>query len=142
MATMTASHTAANRSWVGGRRYLHSPKGILLIVLGLLTAVALAGVSPVQALPNLASAMLLAALTDLALMVLIRGYWSFPSGALLTGLIVALVLGATESPYVAGLTAAIAIGSKYLFRVRTWNVFNPAALALVVNYFVFGSGES
>jgi Na+-translocating ferredoxin:NAD+ oxidoreductase RnfD subunit len=123
-------------------RFFKSPKGILLLALGVLTGVALTGVNPAHALPMLASAMFVAALTDLGLMAMVKGDLSFPSGALLTGLLVALVLSSDVSPFVSGLTSALAIGSKYVFRTRWSNVFNPAALALVVSYFVFGTGES
>src|SRR5581483_1952775 len=71
-------------------RALKTPKGLLLLGLGTLTVVAMLGVGFGQALPNVVSAMLMAALVDVALMIVIRGDWSFPSGALLTGLIVAL----------------------------------------------------
>src|SRR5205823_4768114 len=38
--------------------------------------------------------------------------------------------------------SGIAIISKYTFRTRSANVFNPAALALVVAFYVFHSGQS
>jgi Na+-translocating ferredoxin:NAD+ oxidoreductase RnfD subunit len=123
-------------------RYVKSPKGILLLVLAALTAVAMATVGVTHALPNLASAMFVAALTDVAIVVWLRDEWIFPGGALLTGLILALVLSPAMSPYVVGLTAALAVASKYVFRTRWSNVFNPAALALVVSALAFGAEES
>jgi Na+-translocating ferredoxin:NAD+ oxidoreductase RnfD subunit len=36
----------------------------------------------------------------------------------------------------------IAVVSKYLARVRNANVFNPAALALVVTFYIFDTGQS
>jgi len=71
-----------------------------------------------------------------------RGVWFFPSGALLTGLIVALVLSPIEPWYIAVATAAIAIGSKYVLRTRWSNIFNPAALALVISSFLFATAQS
>jgi Na+-translocating ferredoxin:NAD+ oxidoreductase RnfD subunit len=60
----------------------------------------------------------------------------------LTGLLVAMIL-APESPwYVAAWSSAIAIVSKYIFRTRSANVFNPAALALVAAFHLFGAGQS
>jgi len=123
-------------------RFLKSPKGMLLIVLGLLTGLAFLDVGFSHAWPNVLSAMAVAAITDLGLMALLHDDISLPSGALLTGLIVALVLSPAMSPFVAGLTAAIAIASKHLLRTRWSNIFNPAALALVVACFVFGAEES
>lgn len=123
-------------------RFCKTPKGLLLLGLGLLTLVAMLGVGVAQALPDVLSAMFVAALVDLALMVIVRREWAFPGGALLTGLFVALVLSPSEGAYVAGLTSALAVAGKYLFRTRWSNVFNPAALGLVASYFLFGAGQS
>ena len=124
------------------RSFFKTPKGLLLLGLGLLTVVAMYGEGLAQAIPHVVSAMLVAALVDVALMILERGDWTFPSGALLTGLIVALVLSPSENFFIVGLTAALAVSSKYVFRTRWSNVFNPAALALVLSYFLFGTEQS
>jgi len=68
--------------------------------------------------------------------------WEFPSGAVLTGLFVALILSPQEPWYVVVCTSGAAVVSKYLFRTRTANVFNPAALALVATFYVFHTGQS
>ena len=39
-------------------------------------------------------------------------------------------------------TCVVAVASKYAFRTRTANIFNPAALALVAMFYVFDSGQS
>src|SRR5262249_10082702 len=52
------------------------------------------------------------------------------------------VVGASERGRVAAVTAAMAIVSKYIFRVRNANVFNPAALALVVTFYIYHTGQS
>ncbi len=49
----------------------------------------------------------------------------------------------TQTPwYVVGVTSAVAVATKYLFRTRAGNVFNPAALAIVVLFPVFREGQS
>ena len=53
-----------------------------------------------------------------------------------------MVLSPQEPWHVAAITAAIAIVSKYLFRTRTANIFNPAALALVATFHLFHTGQS
>ena len=60
----------------------------------------------------------------------------------LAALIVAMVLSAQEPWYVAPVTSAVAILSKYVFRSRAGNVFNPAALALVLTHHLFETGQS
>ncbi len=71
-----------------------------------------------------------------------RGHaWEFPSGALLTGALVAMVLSPAEPWWVAAITSAIAVLSKYVCRFDTANVFNPAALALVATFYVFNTAQ-
>jgi Na+-translocating ferredoxin:NAD+ oxidoreductase RnfD subunit len=64
------------------------------------------------------------------------------SGAVLSAAIVVMVLRAQEPWYVATVTAAIAVVSKYIFRANGASVFNPAALALVAGDHLFHAGQS
>jgi Na+-translocating ferredoxin:NAD+ oxidoreductase RnfD subunit len=82
------------------------------------------------------------ALVDLVVLRLRKKTWEFPSGAVLTGLIVAMILRPQEPWYAAACTCVAAVASKYLFRTRSANIFNPAALALVAMFYVFSSGQS
>jgi Na+-translocating ferredoxin:NAD+ oxidoreductase RnfD subunit len=95
-----------------------------------------------QVAPGLASAVAAAALIDAPILRIKRKVWEFPSGAILTGLIIAMVLSPHEPWYVPASTSAFAIVSKYMVRTRLANVFNPAALALVVAFYVFDTGQS
>lgn len=124
------------------RRFLRTPKGLMLLGLLLLTALATAGAGVRQVAPGLLVALGSAALLDTALLRLTRGAWQFPSGGILTALFVALILDTHEPWYVPLCTAVLAINSKYLFRSRWANIFNPAAIALVAAYFLFGSAQS
>ena len=124
------------------RRFFRTPKGLLLVVLAILTAVAASGERIGIIVPGLAGAVAVAALIDTPILRLRGARWEFPSGAVLTGLIVAMVLSPQEPWYVAACTSAIAIVSKYLFRTRSANVFNPAALALVATFHLFDTGQS
>lgn len=122
-------------------RFFRTPKGLLTIVLSLLAAVA----APVEGLdrvwPDLAAAAAAAILVDAPILRLRSGAWEFPSGALLTGMIAAMVLSPIEPWYVAAATAAMGVLSKYVARTRSANVFNPAALALVASYYLFHSAQ-
>ena len=141
---MTAStHTfATDTLLVPLKRFFRTPKGLLLVVLALLTAVATAPEGVRLILPQVCGAMAAAALLDVALARVIRGAWFFPSGALLSGLIVALIVAPTTPLAVTAITAMLAVNSKYLFRARGKHIFNPAALALVAAYFLYASGQS
>ena len=123
------------------RRFFRTPKGSLTLVLALL--VVLAGTHErAFMLPGLTGALVAGMGIDAIILRMRKRRWVFPDGALLTGLIVAMVLSPHEAWYVAAITTVVAVLSKYVARVRTANVFNPAALALMSTYFVFGTEQS
>lgn len=124
------------------KKFFRTPKGMLIVVMAVLTAVALIGQDLSLVLPLVGAAVIAAMVVDLPILRYREGEWIFPDGALLTGLIVGLILTPHEPPYVGALTAAAAIVSKYIFRAGRANVFNPAALALFASYFVFHTGQS
>ena len=123
-------------------RFLKTPKGLLTILLGLLTAIA-APVEGARAVAlNMGSAVAAAGIMDLFILRLRKHSWQFPSGAVLTAMIVAMVVGAQAHWYIPAATAAVAVLSKYALRTRSANLFNPAALALVVMFYVLPMGQS
>lgn len=124
------------------RRFFRSPKGLLILVLGCLTAIAALGNGPALVAPGLIAAVAVGMLIDAPVLRLRKGQWLFPDGALLTGLIVAMILTPQAPWHVAAFASAVGIASKYFLRARTANIFNPAALALFAAYLVFHSGQS
>jgi len=125
------------------RRFLlKTPKGLLTIVLALLLGIGMPREGLRVVAPGLISAVLAAAILDAIILRVRRGRWQFPSGAILTAAIVAMVLSAQTPWYVVTATSALAVGSKYIFRTRGANIFNPAALAIVTLFPVFHAGES
>jgi Na+-translocating ferredoxin:NAD+ oxidoreductase RnfD subunit len=137
-ATM-ATHSDPLR---GLKRFFRTPKGLLLVVLAVLLPIAAAGSGGAIVLPGVVAASLAAMLVDAPILRLRDKEWSFPSGALLTGLLVAMVLSPHEPWHIAAITAAVGVLSKYVARGRSANVFNPAALALVATFYVFDTGQS
>lgn len=123
-------------------RFFRTPKGLALIVLAFLTILAGFGQGLGVIAPDIAGAVIPAMLIDAAILRRIKRKWVFPSGALLTGLIVAMILSPREPWYVVAITSAIGVLSKYVVRIRTANVFNPAALALVATFYVFDTAQS
>ena len=124
------------------RNFFKTPKGQLTIILVILAALAAPHEGLRTVLPGLLSAAILAGLVDAVILRARKSVWEFPSGAVLTALIVAMVLRAQEPWYVVTLTSVAAVLSKYLVRSRAANVFNPAALAILANFYLFHSGES
>lgn len=123
-------------------RFFRTPKGLLLVILGLLLVLAVPEEGAILVAPGLVLITGTAVALDLALVRAVHRRWIFPSGALLTGLIIGLVLSDHEPAYVEVATSALAIVSKHLLRTRWSNVFNPAALALVLSALLFDSGQS
>ena len=95
------------------RRFFRTPKGLLIIVLAILVALAAPSEGIGLVAPGLASAVIVAGLIDVLVLRWIRNAWEFPSGAVLTGLIVAMVLTPHEPWYV----ACLHLGSRHCQQV-------------------------
>ena len=124
------------------RNFFKTPKGLVTIILVILIAMAAPGQGMRAVAAGLGSAAIAAGLVDLLILRARKKVWEFPSGAVLTAMIVAMVLRAQEPWYVVTITSVAAVLSKYLFRSRSANVFNPAALAIIASFYVFHTGQS
>src|SRR4051812_166679 len=124
------------------RKFFATPKGLLIIILGVMVGVT----APREGLrlvwPELAAAVLAAGILDAVILRTKRRHWEFPSGAVLTAMIVTMILSAQAPWYVAMATSVIAVISKYVVRTRSGNVFNPAALGIVAAFYLFQTGQS
>jgi Na+-translocating ferredoxin:NAD+ oxidoreductase RnfD subunit len=114
----------------------------MILVLVLLLAMAAIGKGVRLVLPVVAGAVLPAVAIDAVILRLKKTHWVFPDGALLTGMFIAMILSPYQRWQVAAVTAVLGIVTKYVFRVRTANVFNPAAIALVGTFYIFNTGQS
>jgi Na+-translocating ferredoxin:NAD+ oxidoreductase RnfD subunit len=123
-------------------RFFKTPKGILIAIFAGVLAAALPQPGARGALPQLAAAVVFAGALDVLVLRVRRGRWEFPSGAVLTAAIVCMVLSPFGPWWVPAVVSMAAVASKYVARFRTANVFNPAALGLVLSYHVFATGES
>src|SRR5689334_16492292 len=113
------------------RKFFSTPKGLLTIILAVLIGLAAPHEGVRLVVPELGAAVLAAGLLDAVILRAKRGRWEFPSGAALTALIVTMILSPQTAWYVAPATSVIAVLSKYVFRTRSGNIFNPAALGIV-----------
>ena len=123
-------------------KFFKTPKGLLTIILAILIALSAPHEGLRLVAPSLVSAAIGAGLVDLFILRKRKKVWEYPSGAVLTALIVTMVLRAQEPWYITTITAIGAVVSKYVFRSRSANLFNPAALALVVSFYVFHTGQN
>jgi enediyne biosynthesis protein E5 len=122
--------------------FFKSPKGLLTLLLLIVTAIAAPGEGGSTVLVNMAAAVLAAGVVDLVILRVRNGEWEYPSGAVLTAMIVAMVMRAQEPWAVPVVASVVAVLSKYLLRTRQANVFNPAALALVLMFYLMPHGQS
>ncbi|MGV3707577.1 MAG: RnfABCDGE type electron transport complex subunit D [Gemmatimonas sp.] len=119
------------------QRFFRTPKGLLIIALLVLIIPASISAGLSRVAPGMLAACAIAMLIDAPILRYREKEWQFPSGALLSGMLVAMVLSPFQTWHIATVAAAVAIVSKYIARTRSANVFNPAALALVVVYYIF-----
>jgi enediyne biosynthesis protein E5 len=131
-----------NRQTSRVKNFFKTPKGLVTIILVTLAAMAAPGEGLRTVAIGLASATFAAGLVDAVILRMRKKVWEYPSGAVLTALIVAMVLRAQEPWYVVTLTSVAAVLSKYLVRTKSANVFNPAALAVIASFYVFHTGQS
>jgi Na+-translocating ferredoxin:NAD+ oxidoreductase RnfD subunit len=123
--------------------YWRTPKGCLLIGLLVLTAAALLGSDSLSAdMAHTAVAVGTALLIDVGCLLLLGYKLRFPDGALLTGLICALVLSGTTSHLITATAASIGILTKHAFTVGRKPLFNPAAFGLWIVLAFPGTMES
>jgi len=129
------------RTWAI-RKFLRTPKGLLTIILVMLVAIAAPHEGIRAVAPGILSAVLVTGLLDALIIRAREKKWEFPSGAVLTAMIVAMILRPQEPWYITTIVSVAAVLSKYIFRSRTANVFNPAALAIVVSFYVFHTEQN
>src|SRR5260370_5824130 len=113
------------------RRFVRTPKGTLLLVFAILLGVA--GTAPgwPLVLPHVLAAIAGACLAEIILVGIFSRRLAWRSSALLSGLIVAFVLGPDTAPWVTLFVGILATASKHLLKTSRGHVFNPAALALL-----------
>lgn len=119
-------------------------RSYLLASLGALALIAAHAHGVGEVLPQTVIATASAGGLDVALRTAATGSGSTPSsagriptGALISGLIVALILPEGQPWYVPLAAASIAIGSKHLLRRQGRNVFNPAAFGITASVLLF-----
>jgi Na+-translocating ferredoxin:NAD+ oxidoreductase RnfD subunit len=140
---MTATSAATPRPFLANaKRFFRTPKGMLIAILPILVVAAALGSGVRLVMPVVLGGVLGAAVVDAPILRYREGEWLVPDGAILTGLIVAMILSPMQPWWVAAVTSAIGVASKYVMRVGRANVFNPAALALVATFYIFNTGQN
>ena len=123
-------------------KLLRTPKGFVLPILLLLIVVSFPAVGVGPVVVTVGGAVLSAVVVDMSIAYILRREYIFPSGAIITGLIIAMVLSPQEPWYIPLITSAIAILSKHLLKTRRRPIFNPAALGLFFAGIFLPGGQS
>jgi enediyne biosynthesis protein E5 len=124
------------------RRFVRTPKGTLLLVFAVLLGVAGTATGWSLVAPHVLAAVLGATLVEVAIVGLVARRLAWPSSALLSGLIVAFILGPDTAPWVTLFVGGLATATKHLLKTSRGHIFNPAALALLISIPVFATGQS
>ncbi|MDR2214543.1 MAG: RnfABCDGE type electron transport complex subunit D [Nevskiaceae bacterium] len=123
-------------------RFFKTPKGLLTLLLLMLTFIAAPGEGVGVVALNMGASVLAAGIVDLIILRLRNGGWEYPGGAVLTAMIVVMVMRSQEPWAVPVVTSVVAVLSKYLLRTRQANVLNPAAFGLVLMFYLMPHGQS
>jgi len=123
-------------------RFLRTPKGQVLCMFAALLLIALLADGGLALLPHVLAAVTAACAVDVAYTYWETRRWLVPSSALLSGMIVAFIVGPQEPWQVVAWIAGFASVTKHVFANEREHIFNPAALALLVSAIIFGTGQS
>jgi len=124
------------------KKFLRTPKGTLTAVFAVLLAIVGTATGWAVVAPHLLVAIVGACGVEVLASMLTGKKLTWPSGALLSGAIVAMIL-APETPMIETLwVAGLVTASKYLLTTNRGHIFNPAALALLVSIPLFATGQS
>jgi Na+-translocating ferredoxin:NAD+ oxidoreductase RnfD subunit len=124
------------------RFFFKTSKGLLTLVLAGLIAIGAPHEGARLVVSRLGIAVLAAGALDAAILRFRHTRWQFPSGAVLTALIVAMVVSVQMPWYVATVSSVAGVAAKYVIRTRGANVFNPAALGIVALFPVFHAAQN
>jgi Na+-translocating ferredoxin:NAD+ oxidoreductase RnfD subunit len=124
------------------RFFFKTSKGQLTLVLAALIAIAAPHEGARLAASQLGIAMLAAGGLDAVILRLRHTRWQFPSGAVLTAMIVGMVVSVQTPWYVVTVSSVVGVAAKYVIRTRGANVFNPAALGIVALFPVFHAAQN
>lgn len=124
------------------KKWLSTPKGYVFMAMAVYLVVASFLSHTMQGIEHAVLAAALAAGLDAGCCLLEKRKRIMPDGAVITGLIIALILSTTSSWFVVSATVILAILSKHLLVRRKKPIFNPAAFGLLLSIPLFHSEQS
>ena len=123
---------------VGG----HHLARMYVITIALLVALAVVGAFSLGMVPvGLVVAVVACVLIEFSLVKVGKKKFRFPLSAIITGLIIGFVAPINASVLLVIAASAIAELAKFFVKAKARNIFNPAAVGLLVALLVFGVGD-
>jgi Na+-translocating ferredoxin:NAD+ oxidoreductase RnfD subunit len=113
-----------------------------VVTIALLLALAIAGAYQAGAFPlALVAAVATCVLVEFAISKLKKHGYRIPLAAIITGLIIGSVAPLSVPVAVVVLAALVAEFTKFFVKAKARNIFNPAAMGLLVALIAFGAGD-
>ncbi len=109
---------------------------LMIFSLSVIAIFGIVAFGPLLTLPQIASAIIAAVVTDLAITYFKEKSVSLPKTAIISGLFIATILE-VNNPFYAAIAAVIAMVSKHVIKVKNRNVFNPATFGLIISSIIF-----
>lgn len=123
-------------------KWLKTPKGYVAIVLLVYLLIASFGYKSLMGIKNAVVAVIVAVVSDILFNVIKNRKRTIPDGAVITGLIIALILSSATSTGLIVATVILAILSKHLLVYKKKPIFNPAAFGLLLSVLLLKTGQS
>lgn len=118
------------------------PKSYVIISLVGTLCIAALFSSDIKGIYNTIIALITAIVIDFICIRLRKRKKWLPDGAVITGLIIALILSTATSWYIVVITTTLSILSKHLLVYKKKPIFNPAAFGLLLSILLFQTGQS
>ena len=123
-------------------KFTMTPKIYIMAVLLILALVGAANPADSKGILNIGVAVFAASVLDLMVGLFQNRNRLFPDAGIITGLIIALVLGSNVSWYITLIATVIALLSKHIIKIKRKPFFNPAAFGLLAVFLLFSSDQS
>ncbi|WNR42499.1 RnfABCDGE type electron transport complex subunit D [Paenibacillus roseipurpureus] len=123
-------------------KWVKTPKGYLVSVMLVCLFSAAFFLQDIKGIEHAGVAVATAVATDLLFVLFQKRKRKLPDGAIITGLLIALILSSTTSWTIVAATSVIAILSKKWLVINKKPIFNPAAFGLLASVIIFHTGQS
>jgi Na+-translocating ferredoxin:NAD+ oxidoreductase RnfD subunit len=123
-------------------QWTKTPKGYVALTLIAYLFIASIGLQDSKGMTTSIVAVIASVLADVICCLLEKRKRIMPDGALITGLIIAMILSSTTSWMIVAATSIIAILSKHYIVYKKKPIFNPATFGLLLSIFLFKTGQS